>query len=257
MRTSNESATVWMVLDIGNSVVKGGLFEDDVLRRTFRAPHEAADLAAILRSEVDTYSIQRAGIASVVPRSTATAARVLADAGIAVTHVRPTMRLPFELAYRTPDTLGTDRLAAAAAAWLQYGRREGRDVVVLDAGTAVTCEVIERTGVYRGGTIAPGPMLMRQVLNRETAQLPDVPLSLPTEPIGGSTTEAIQAGVMYGFIDSVRGLLQRINETLQREAFVVATGGWSSLLKGQIADVDAVSPHLVLEGVRCLLEMNE
>jgi type III pantothenate kinase len=129
-------------------------------------------------------------------------------------------------------------------------------VIALDAGTAFTYEVIDRNGVYQGGTISPGPGLMQRSLNRDTAQLPEVPLSLPDEPIGRSTVEAIQAGIMFGFIESVRGLLNRINGMLREDAFVVVTGGWGTLIKEQVSDVDAVEPHLVLEGVRLLMEMN-
>ncbi len=248
---------MWIVLDIGNSGVKGGLFDGEIVQHSFRATHETAALAATLRSEIEPYAIVRGGFASVVPRSAETVARVLSQAGIPVTRIEHTMRLPFELTYRTPSTLGADRLAAAAAAWIQHGRSERRDVVAVDAGTALTCEVIERRGIYRGGTIMPGPGLMQRSLNRDTAQLPEVPLSLPEESIGRSTTEAIQAGVMYGYIEGARGLLRRITETLGRRAFVVVTGGWASLLKDHVAEVDLVAPHLVLDGVRLLLEMNE
>lgn len=247
---------VWLVLDIGNSAVKGGLYEDGRLHHTFRAAHETASLATTLRAEIQAQPIERAGFSSVVPRSTAIVSNVLAEAEIAATPIEHSMKIPFELAYRTPETLGTDRLAAAAAAWLLYGRGESRGVIALDAGTAFTYEVIDRNGVYQGGAISPGPGLMQRSLNRDTAQLPEVPLSLPDEPIGRSTVEAIQAGIMFGFIESVRGLLNRINGMLREDAFVVVTGGWGTLIKEQVSDVDAVEPHLVLEGVRLLMEMN-
>lgn len=247
---------MWMVLDIGNSAVKGGLYEDGRLHRAFRAAHDTAALATVLRTEIQGASIQRAGFSSVVPKSTATVENVLAEAGISATRIEHGMLLPFELAYRTPETLGTDRLAAAAAAWLLYGRGEDRSVIALDAGTAFTYEVIDRGGVYRGGAISPGPGLMQRSLSRDTAQLPEVSLSLPDEPMGRSTVEAIQAGIMYGIIDSVRGLLKRIDAMLNEDAFVVMTGGWAPLIKEHVSAVDAFEPHLVLEGVRMLMEMN-
>lgn len=251
---------MWLVLDIGNSAVKGGVYEDGRLHHTFRASHETASLATTLRAEIQARPIERAGFASVVPRSTAIVASVLAEADIPATPIEHSMKLPFELAYRTPETLGTDRLAAAAAAWLLYGHGESpevsRAVIALDAGTAFTYEVIDRNGVYQGGTISPGPGLMQRSLNRDTAQLPEVPLSLPDLPIGRSTVEAIQAGIMYGFIEGVRGLLKRIDEMLGTDAFVVVTGGWGTLIKEHVSDVDAFEPHLVLEGVRLLMEMN-
>lgn len=247
---------LWLVLDIGNSAVKGALYNGDVMEHTFRASHEPASLGPVVSSAIDSGPVDRAGFASVVPATSNDVVRMMDDAGILVTRIRHTMHLPFTLGYRTPETLGTDRLAAAAAAWIRYGRDDRRGVVALDAGSAFTYEVVDRDGTYRGGTIAPGPGLMQRALNRDTAQLPEVPLVLPNEAIGQSTIEAIQIGIMYGFIESARGLLRRINEALGEEAFVVVTGGWASMLAQNVDLVDAVEPHLVLDGVRMLMEMN-
>lgn len=200
--------------------------------------------------------IDRAGICSVVPASTERLTRVLGARGLRVTTVGCRMRLPIEMAYLTPETLGADRLAAAAAAWVIHGSEKRRSVVALDAGTALTYEVVDRDGTYLGGAIGPGPALMQGALHRETAQLPDVPLELPDKPIGRSTVEAIQAGIMYGFIESVRGLLRRIDEALGEETVVVATGGWGRFLRGHLDEVDAFDAHLVLQGVRILMKMN-
>ncbi len=248
---------MWLILDVGNSAVKAGLYADRRLLHTFRASHEISSLATTLRAEMDPHTIERVGFSSVVPRTAETIRRIIGGFGIPVTQIEHTMVLPFELAYLTPETLGTDRLAAAAAAWLLYGRGKERGVVVLDAGTAFTYEVIDRTGVYRGGVIAPGPGLMQRSLNRNTAQLPEVSLSLPDVPIGRSTAESIQVGVMYGIIESARGLLHLIDDMLQEEAFVVLTGGWGSLIEKHVRNAKAVEPHLVLEGVKSLMEMNE
>lgn len=246
-----------MVLDIGNSAVKGALYDGDSLVHTFRTTHKPASIGPAVLGAVESYPISRAGIASVVPSTSQAVVRILDSAGIPLTRIRYTMHLPFRLDYSTPETLGTDRLAGAAAAWIRFGRDVPRSVVALDAGSAFTYDVVDREGIYRGGTIAPGPNLMQRALNRDTAQLPEVPLALPNEPIGRSTVEAIQIGVMYGFIESARGLLRRINESLGEEACVVVTGGWASMLAQNIDLVDAVEPHLVLEGVRLLMETNE
>lgn len=247
---------MWLVLDIGNSAVKGALYSGDTLEHTFRSTHDPASLGPILLSEIESSSLERAGYASVVPMTSGVVSRLFENGGIPVTRIRHSMRLPFTLAYKTPETLGTDRIAAAAAAWLRYGRDAERSVVALDAGSAFTYEVVRRDGVYLGGSIAPGPGLMQRALNRDTAQLPEVPLVLPEAPIGRSTTEAIQVGIMYGFIESARGLLKRINESLDENALVVVTGGWASMLAQNVDEVDAVDPHLVLEGIRLLMEMN-
>lgn len=245
-----------LVFDIGNSAIKGGLFSGSVLDHTFRVAHGAAALEAAIDAELDGAGVEWAAISSVVPRSTEAVSALLATRGLGVTVVQHEMRLPFELDYRTPHTLGADRLAAAAAAWLRYGVEAKRSVVALDAGTAFTYEVVDRTGVYRGGTISPGPALMQRTLNRDTAQLPEVALEMPPSVIGRSTVESIQSGIMYGFLDSVRGLLRRIDDALGERTYVAATGGWSSFLSEHLTEIDTVDPHLVLDGVRRLTELN-
>lgn len=252
---------MWLVLDAGNSAVKGGLFEGETLRHTFRIDLEGANLdappTAALDAHVDFASIERVGLASVVPRLTvALKSFILARTGGPLTEVHHALRLPFALRYGTPHTLGNDRLAAAAAAWMRYGQDPPRHVVALDAGTAVTYEVVDADGVYRGGPIGAGPLLLRRALSAGTAQLPTVPLALPSEVVGRSTREALQSGIMYGFLDGVSGMLDRIAERLGAEPFVAATGGWSALLHDHLGRIDHVDPHLVLHGIRLLMELN-
>ncbi len=259
---------MWLALDIGNSGTKGGVFEGAALRETFRLRTDwrqtertapTATWQHVLRSRMEAAAIERVGIASVVPRATE-AAHVLAReaTGRAPVVVSHALRLPFRLAYETPYTLGADRLAAAAAAWACYGAAHGPppSVVALDAGTAVTYEVVDRTGVYRGGAIGAGPRLVRQALRRGTAQLPAAPLRLPPVPVGRSTRGALQSGILYGFVDGARGMLGRTQEALGERPHVVATGGWSALLAEHVGDLDAVDPHLVLRGIHVLMTLN-
>ncbi|MDX1439118.1 MAG: type III pantothenate kinase, partial [Rubricoccaceae bacterium] len=162
------------------------------------------------------------------------------------------MALPFEMAYETPETLGTDRLAAAAAAWLSYGA-SGRAVLVVDAGTAVTIEAITSSGVYLGGAIAPGPEMLRQSLSNETAQLPSIQWPETLKPIGRNTREAIEAGLSGLFLDGVRGLVNRTAGKLNTQPVVVATGGWASWISYHLEEIDVVAPDLVLDGIRTLV----
>ncbi|MDX1532136.1 MAG: type III pantothenate kinase, partial [Rhodothermales bacterium] len=106
------------------------------------------------------------------------------------------------------------------------------------------------------GAIGPGPDLLRRALARGTAQLPEVGAELPPSPIGRSTVEAVQVGVMVPFLDGVRGLLVRTAAVLDAEPFVVATGGWGGWLAERIDGIDRVEPDLVLHGVRVLLDLN-
>lgn len=254
-----------LTLDIGNSAVKGGLFDGAELLRVFSVSVEAPDAdnqsAAsawqdALAPHIDDTPIEHVGLASVVPATAdAIAEGITGKTNASITRVRPTTTsLPFELTYETPDTLGADRLAAAAAGWVQFGRRASppRSVVVVDAGTAITCEVVHRNGIYQGGTISAGPVLARAALQSGTAQLPTVPLNLPDDPVGASTQTALQSGIMWGCIDSVRGMTDRLAATLPDAPQVVLTGGWSALLTDHLDRRTQHVPHLVLQGIRLL-----
>lgn len=203
---------------------------------------------------------ERVGIASVVPALEHFASETVTASGLdEPLVVRPNLRLPIDLGYETPDTLGMDRLALAVGAWARYGAsHEGtyRPVIAIDAGTALTYEVITADGVYLGGIIAPGPRLMADALHHGTAQLPDIPLTIPPSPVGQSTISALQSGVMHGFLDGVRGMLERLRVVLNPAPIIVVTGGWSSLLHEHLAEIDAMDQHLVLRGIRALMMLN-
>ena len=251
-----------LALDIGNTAVKGGLFDGAALCRTFRlATDPVASVPAYrhaLRHHLDGAEIDRVGIASVVPAVTG----LVAEAARAETMRLPLvvsagLALPFAMGYETPETLGTDRIAAAAGAWTRYhDAAPDRPLVVVDAGTAVTIEVVSADGVFLGGTIGAGPDLVRRALARGTAQLPEIDAVVPKRVVGRSTREALQSGLMWPFLDGVRGLLARTAAELGGAPLVVATGGWGGLLAAHVETVDHVEPDLVLEGVRALLALN-
>lgn len=251
-----------LALDIGNTAIKGGLFDGTDLRRTFRlATDPAASVPAYrhaLRHRLDGAEVEHVGIVSVVPTVgalvTEAARAETMQLPLVVSHRSP---LPFAMGYETPETLGTDRIAAAAGAWTRYhDGAPDRPLVVVDAGTAVTLEVVSADGTFLGGTIGAGPDLVRRALARGTAQLPEVDARLPRRAVGRSTKEALQAGLMWPFLDGVRGLLARTADELGADPVVVATGGWSELLAAHVEAVDHVEPDLVLHGVRALLALS-
>lgn len=254
-----------LALDLGNSAVKAGLFEGDTL--TWQASFSLPDPSSTEPGDAhwhDTFAphlhdpkIDRVGLVSVVPARTdpvTNAVQSFTDAP--VTPIHPEMKLPFALDYDTPDTLGVDRLAAAAAGWVRYGQDAPRSVLVVDAGTAVNGEVIHRDGRYLGGTISPGPALSREALRRGTEQLSEIPLTLPDHPVGQSTRTALQSGIVGGLLDRVRGLTDRLAQPLPDSPRLVLTGGWSALLATHLDAEAQHAPHLVLRGTRLLTTMN-
>lgn len=248
--------SAFVAVDIGNSSVKVARHDGDGWgeTRTFPSSLDAPEAAWAPRMAKLTRPGDVSGVCSVVP---ALAPRVVAALGAAtgtapffVAHDGP---LPFRMGYATPHTLGNDRIAAAAASWIQYA--EGRPIIAFDAGTALTIEAVDvdaRGPIYRGGAILPGPHTLRRSLARGTAQLPEVAWERPERVIGRSTAEAIQSGLTTLILDGLTGLLSRTAAELSAPPIVVATGGWGGWLANRLDAVDIVAPHLVLDGVRLL-----
>ncbi len=251
---------MWLTVDIGNSAVKLGWFEDSSLVRVERFPPGPPPPGDALLHTFGAFPVERTGVSSVVPAVTPAwvdLLRLVPGAPVCVVHAR--LRFPFRPAYRTPDTLGADRLAGAAGAWYLHhmaGNPAAPGMLIIDAGTAVTIDVVDHDGVYRGGTIGPGPGMIRDALHHATAQLPSVALELPVSPIGTGTVEALQSGILYGFLDATQGMIERISGILPHPPVVFATGGWAGFLSEHVPAIDHVEPHLVLYGIRLLAEIN-
>ena len=150
-----------------------------------------------------------------------------------------------------PHEIGTDLVANATAAHTIHQD----DVIIVDFGTALTFTVIEKSGRIHGVNIAPGLKTAIASLSGSTAQLPEVPLELPTSAIGKNTIHAIQSGVLWGYVSMVEGMLDRIKEEFAREVKVVATGGLSSILHPLHHHFDEVNTQLTLEGIRIINQL--
>ncbi len=240
----------FLALDAGNTTVKAARW-DGTWSEIARFPSDDAPVDAWAGRLASVASgAERGGIASVVPRLTGRLAEAVeAVTGAAPVVVSTALPLPFRLAYATPQTLGTDRLAAAVAA---HALAEGRAVLALDAGTTITTEVVTAEPAYVGGAILPGPNLLRRSLARDTDQLPDVPWPDVVRAVGDSSVSAMQAGLGTLVTDGVSGLLRRTLDMLGGDALVVATGGWADWLAAHIDGIDRIEPTLVLDGIRRL-----
>ncbi|GMQ81842.1 MAG: type III pantothenate kinase [Rhodothermia bacterium] len=251
--------------DIGNSSTKAAFFEKGNCLEVFTFSdsdlQSSEQIEQILKQLAGRNDISDAGCVSVVPEITDRLEEAVgAVFGLQLRRLTTASPVPIEVRYETPETLGVDRLAAAVASHILFGRTDDgtrRAVIALDAGTAVTSEVVMAGGVYEGGTIAPGPDLMRLSLNRGTAQLPNVEMVIPDSSVGRSTDTAIRSGIMFGFLDSVQAMLLRTISALNEPVFVVATGGWADWLSSRIPEIDRVEPQLVLHGVRLMMEHDE
>jgi len=149
--------------------------------------------------------------------------------------------------YPEPATIGPDRLANAIAVRRFYGA----PVVVVDFGTAVTFDVVDRHGNYVGGVIAPGLNLMTDYLHEKTALLPRIKIRDVKAAIGKNTTEAMLIGAVHGYRGLVRELILQLKKALgARRLPVVATGGYAELIAARLPEITAVMPSLTLDGLR-------
>jgi type III pantothenate kinase len=169
----------------------------------------------------------------------------------------PCLRLTAETArgvgidYPKPDTIGADRLANAVA----VRRHFGAPAVVVDFGTAVTFDVVDKKGNYVGGIIAPGLNAMTDYLHEKTALLPRIAIREVTAVIGKNTEQAMLIGAVHGYRGLIRELVRDLKHALKCPRLpVVATGGYARLISAKLPEVTAVRPLLTLEGLRLVWE---
>lgn len=201
---------------------------------------------------IELSAVSTSALASVVPQLTKAWVRAVEDATGAEPLVcsAATAAGLFEADYPRPNEIGADRIADAVAARAIYGA----PAVVVDFGTATNIEVIDREGRFIGGIIAPGVQTSANALFAQGARLPVIDLAAPPAPIGTSTVEAIQSGIILGEIDRVDGLVRRIFAQLGYEAPVIATGGLATSMAPHSATITAVNPELTLEGLRLIAD---
>jgi type III pantothenate kinase len=240
-----------LTLDIGNTAVKYGCFEEDALIET--ADCTLDELTAVVRRFIPKHAI----ISSVTATTQEWTSLLKAELMGEVLEFSPaTTPLPLQNAYATPHTLGADRLAAAVgAAWY----RPNQDTLIVDAGTAIKCDLVEGGHTFRGGSIAPGLQLRFRALHTFTGRLPLVELPADLEaPIpltGDTTTAAIQSGVLNGAAAEVNGLIDRYREQFP-ELGVVLAGGDAGFFQPRLKGLIFAIPELVLIGLHRILAYN-
>lgn len=244
-----------LLFDIGNTNTHLGLANATRVVKQADVPTAAwfnGRASTLVATFVARARLDGAVLCSVVPCATP----------LVVKSVRRLWQLPcLELTSRTlrgvgidypkPDTIGPDRLANAVAA----RHRFGAPAVVVDFGTAVTFDVVDRAGNYVGGIIAPGLAAMTDYLHEKTALLPRIRIREVSSPIGKSTEQAMLVGAVHGYRGLVRELIMELKRELKiRRLPVVATGGYAQLIGSRLPDITAVDPLLTLEGLRLVWE---
>lgn len=252
-----------VVFDVGNSEITIGVFEGEELvshwRLTTAAPRTADELALLIRSITGTEIASPGGaegsaICSVVPAITP----MLVEACEICFGARPRMidaraKLPIKLDVEEPLTVGADRVANTLAA----SRIHRKDCIVVDLGTATTYDCITADGTFLGGVIQPGIMISADTLFRRTAQLPATEIVPPKRVIARRTDECIRAGVLYGAVDSIDGIVRRLKKEWPNAIapLVIATGGMAETVRPHSAELELTDPFLTLKGIRLGYEL--
>lgn len=165
-------------------------------------------------------------------------------------HETPT---PIKNDYESPETLGKDRLAAAVGAHLVY---KGKNVLVIDAGSSITYELVTENGSYKGGAISPGIRLRAKALNQFTDQLPLVEYKEGVELLGKNTISCLQSGIVNGAISEVNSMIESFIKQFG-ELKVILTGGDANYFEKSLKYDIFASANLVLVGLNHILDFNE
>jgi type III pantothenate kinase len=251
-----------LTIDLGNTNITLGLYNGNVLFAHWRLATDHARMP-------DEYGLQFLGLlqnvsrtkkeltgiclASVVPQLTARVIQAckeyleqdpfVVDVGI---------KTGIKVRYEDPKAVGADRIADAVAVMYLYGG----PACVIDFGTATTFNALTKEGEYLGGAITAGINLATEALFVHAAKLPRIDLQRPPSVIGRNTVHAMQAGLLYGYVSMVEGMVERFRKELGLEMKVIATGGLSAIIAQETDVIQIIAPWLTLEGLRILWDLN-
>lgn len=251
-----------LAIDVGNSNIVLGLYDGDRLKGDWRlatdkqktADEYGALFSMLLQSnDLAIKRVKTIIISSVVPPMNQTIELAITKyVGKKPAFVGPGIKTGINIRLDNPRELGADRLVNAVAVLHLYGG----PAIIVDYGTATTYCSLAKSGDYFGGAIGPGLNISAEALFAKTAQLASIKIRKPDMVIGKNTIQALESGIYYGFIGQTRELINRIKKEMGTNPKVVATGGLATLISEELTDIDLVNPHLTLEGLRIIGELN-
>ena len=251
-----------LVIDVGNTNMVLGVYKDTELLDHWRISTDrqrTTDEYGVLIRELFYLNDLRADdinaiiISSVVPPVVPTLERMCQRYfGLSPLLIGPGVKTGMDIRYDNPREVGADRIVNAVAAYEKYGG----PVIIVDFGTATTFCAVDAKGVYLGGSICPGIGISTEALVQRTAKLPRIELKRTDSVICRNTIESMQAGVFYGFVGQVEGIVSRMRRELDMSARVVATGGLAVVIAPATKTIDVVEPMLTLEGLGIIYERN-
>lgn len=254
---------MFLAIDVGNTHIMLGVYQDDKIkvywRLATRRDSTEDELGMIIKNLLQNSSLNLAdidliAISSVVPPlmySLDRMARKYFDLEPLI--IGPGIKTGLNIVTDNPREVGADRIVNAVAALDLYGG----PLIIVDFGTATTYCAISAEGDYLGGVIAPGIGISMEALFEKAAKLPRVEIMRPSMVIGKDTIASMQSGIVFGFVGQVDGIVRRISAELGGNPFVVATGGFASMIARESETIKEVNALLTLEGLRLISKLNK
>lgn len=253
-----------LVLNVGNTNISLGVYEKDRLlqhwQMTNDRPKTSDEMATTIKTFFDFENITFKQITGIIISSVAPTTMFALEQmckkyfHIAPLVVGPGVKTGLNIKYENPKEVGSDRIVNAVSALATYG---GKPLIVVDFGTAITYCVLNEKGEYLGGAIAPGVKISTDALYQRAAKLPRIELMKPQSVIGKSTVTAMQAGIFYGFIGQVEGIVSRMKLMTKEEPLVIATGALATLIAAETTAIDLVDELLTLNGLHIIYKRNQ
>ena len=251
-----------LAIDIGNTNIAIGVFEDERLRATWRLGTDVHKLedeyASVFLNLLSLKGLAFADIdcaiisSSVPPLVTVFEGLCQRYFEVSPMVVGPGTKTGVRISIDNPREVGADRVVNAAAGHRLYGG----PLIVVDFGTATTLDAVSEEGDYLGGAIAPGIGISAEALFEHAAKLPRVELVRPQTAIGRNSVSAMQSGIIFGYVGLIEGIVVRMRKELGGTAKVIATGGLADVICRETDIVDALEPDLTLVGLRLVHELN-
>ncbi len=238
-----------LVIDVGNTRVKLAVFHNQDL--IFKDAVALDLLLETLKALKKRYPKLKKAIVSSVGRLENVQLAVLKEEFqlLELSHDTP---IPFKNNYATPKTLGIDRIALVSAAVYQY---PNTNVLVIDAGTCITYDILTAKNTYIGGAISPGLRIRYAALNNLTANLPLLDTEIPQKIVGDSTSSSMHIGVVHGLVNEIDGFVKTYNANYSHLT-VILTGGDANFLSEQLKSSIFANSNFILEGLNYILKYN-